>query len=92
MKTFVITTDNTSDLSKEYVEEHHIGMMSLTYTVDGTTYSYDNPLPLTDLYEKMRNGSVPTTSQVNPTEQNRFSHKCLKNMIVTFFIFLFLPV
>lgn len=78
MKTFVITTDNTSDLSKEYVKEHHIGMMSLTYTVDGTTYSYDNPLPLTDLYEKMRNGSVPTTSQVNPTEAKQVFSQMLE--------------
>lgn len=71
MKNFVITTDNTSDLPKEYIEKNNIGIMSLTYTIEGNTYSYENSMPLTDLYQKMRNGSIPTTSQVNPAEAKR---------------------
>lgn len=68
MKDFVITTDTTSDLPVEYVNEHQLGIMSLTYTIEGNTYSWENPLPVKSFYDMMRAGSLPTTSQVNPEE------------------------
>lgn len=68
MKNFIITTDTTCDLPAEYITEHQIGMLSLTYTIDGKTYSWENPLPVTDFYNYMRAGSLPTTSQANPEE------------------------
>lgn len=68
MKNFVITTDTTADLPADYVEKHNLGIMSLTYTLEDITYSWENPLPTKDFYDKMRNGSLPTTSQVNPEE------------------------
>ena len=33
MNNFIITTDTTSDLPAAYVEQHQIGMLSLTYTI-----------------------------------------------------------
>lgn len=68
MKDYQITTDNMGDLPKEYIEEHHIPMMSLTYMLDGKTYSAENSLPYQEFYKKMREGCMPTTSQVNPAE------------------------
>lgn len=68
MKNYVITTDTTTDLPAEYVAEHHLGMMSLTYTLEGNTYNWENPLPTKEFYDTMRTGSLPTTSQVNPEE------------------------
>ena len=68
MKKFVITTDTTSDLPEEYLNKHQIGLLSLTYTVNDTTYNWWNPLPVKDFYDYMREGSLPTTSQVNPEE------------------------
>lgn len=68
MKKYIITTDTTSDLPADYVAEHELGMMSLTYTIEDVTYTWDNPLPVKDFYDKMRAGSLPTTSQVNPEE------------------------
>lgn len=38
MKEFVIVTDTTTDLPREYVEKHHLYMMSLPYTLEGTSY------------------------------------------------------
>ena len=32
---FIITTDTTADLPADYVAEHNLGMLSLTYTIDG---------------------------------------------------------
>lgn len=66
MNNYIITTDTTTDLPEEYIKKHDLGIMSLTYTLEGTTYSKDNPLDVRLFYEKMRNGSMPTTSQVNP--------------------------
>ena len=35
MNKFIITTDTTADLPADYVAEHNLGMLSLTYTIDG---------------------------------------------------------
>lgn len=66
MKKYMITTDTTADLPESYIQEHELGIMSLTYTIDGETYERGHDLPVKEFYAKMRNGSLPTTSQVNP--------------------------
>lgn len=68
MRNYVITTDTTSDLPKSYIEEHNITVLPLTYVLEGVTYTQDNGLEFNEFYGKMRNGSMPTTSQVNPTQ------------------------
>ena len=68
MANYVITTDTTADLTREYLETHEIGLMSLKYIIEDKTYEWENPLPEHEFYDKMRNGSMPTTSQVNPDE------------------------
>lgn len=78
MKNFIITTDTTCDLPAEYIAEHRIGMLSLTYTIDGKTYSWENPLPVTDFYNYMRTGSLPTTSQANPEEAKMLFERILR--------------
>lgn len=75
MKDFIITTDTTSDLPVSYVHEHHLGMMSIPYTIQDQTYTWENALPEKDFYAMMRNGSLPTTSQANPEEAAKlFEH------------------
>ena len=68
MSDYVITTDNTTDLPNEYVKKNGLGMMSLTYMIDGESYNQKHELPYKEFYAKMRAGSMPTTSQVNPEE------------------------
>ena len=68
MKEFVIVTDTTTDLPRDYVQKHHLYMMSLPYTLEGTSYTWENPMPVKEFYDKMRAGSLPTTSQANPEE------------------------
>ncbi len=65
MQKFVITTDNMADLPETYYAEHQIPYMYLPYTMDGKTYRKENELKSSDFYNRMRNGSMPTTSQVN---------------------------
>ncbi|MCI5873961.1 MAG: DegV family protein [Clostridiales bacterium] len=78
MKDFIITTDTTCDLPAEYIKEHHIGMLSLTYTLEGNTYNWEHPLPVKDFYDCMRGGSLPTTSQVNPEEAKTLFERIIK--------------
>ena len=68
MRDYIITTDNTTDLPEAYIQEHGLGMLSLTYMIDGETYNRKHELPYKEFYKKMRAGSMPTTSQVNPEE------------------------
>lgn len=88
MVDYVITTDNMTDLPNEYVEKHGLGMMSLTYMIDGKSYTKKNELPYKEFYAKMRAGSMPTTSQVNPEESKEelreFLKKCKKIIHIAF--------
>ena len=80
MNKFIITTDTTADLPADYVAEHNLGMLSLTYTIDGKTYDWEHPMDVKEFYAKMRAGSLPTTSQVNPeTAREIFTKIAMEN-------------
>lgn len=68
MADYVIVTDNTSDLPYSYYKEHGMEYTYLTYTMDGQSYGKNHELAFPDFYARMRNGSMPTTSQVNAEE------------------------
>lgn len=72
MVKYIITTDTTADLPESYLQEKGLYIISLSYTIDGETYDRNCELPVRDFYEKMRNGSMPTTSQVNPDSAKTF--------------------
>lgn len=78
MAEYLITTDNMADLPEEYMEEHNLPTMSLTYMLDGKTYNAQNSLSPKDFYTKMREGCMPTTSQVNPQEAKEKLEEFLK--------------
>lgn len=79
MSDYIITTDNTCDFPAEYYVEQGLPRMSLSYIMDDQTYSDDNPMPDSEFYAKMRNGKMPTTSQVNPEMAREFFENILKN-------------
>lgn len=66
MRKFIISTDNNADLPDDYIESNNLPIISLSYMIDGETYDKDNELPYDIFYDKMRKGSMPTTSQINP--------------------------
>ena len=68
MSEFIITADSTVDLPKEYLQEKNIPIMALTYILDGVTYEDGNGLTGEEFYNKIREGAMPTTSQVNPEQ------------------------
>lgn len=66
MKKYIITTDTTCDLPKEYVEKHNIVVLPLYYNLNDTVYGEDNFLEPKEFYQIMRQGALPTTMAVNP--------------------------
>ena len=78
MSEYVITTDNNSDLPEEYLKDHGVGCMYLSYSMDGKNYTHGNFLPEHEFYESMRNGSMPTTAQVNPENAKALLEPYLK--------------
>lgn len=68
MKQFVITADSAADMPREYLQEKDIPVMSLSYMIDGETYEDMDGLESKEFFDRIRNGSMPTTSQVNPEQ------------------------
>jgi len=69
MSEYMIMTDSTVDLPKEYLtEELGVPYIPLTYLIDGQ--SYEDMIGLTgeEFFAKVRTGSMPTTSQINPEQ------------------------
>jgi len=69
MSEYIIMTDSTVDLPKEYLtKELEVPYIPLTYILDGVTYEDMNGLSGHEFFEKIRSGSMPTTSQVTPEQ------------------------
>ena len=77
MKPYIITSDSMSDLPRNYLSEHGIPVVSLTYTIDGQTYDWDHELPYKEFYARMRAGSMPTTAQIVPDQAKELFAKLI---------------
>lgn len=77
MNSYVVMTDNMADLPESYIEEHQIPVLSLSYVIDGETYDREHPQDVKEFYSRMRNGSMPTTSQVNPEQAKEAFLHCM---------------
>lgn len=78
VREYVITTDSTVDLSKEFLNEKEITVLSLSYILDGVTYKDMGGLTGKEFFDKLRNGSLPTTSQINPEEAKETFEQIVK--------------
>lgn len=75
---FKIITDSTADLPEEYIKEHDLGCMNLSYILDGVTYGHGKELDWKEFYQMMREGKMPTTSQINPEEAKAYLEKVIQ--------------
>lgn len=75
---YVIVTDSTTDMGKEYFEMHDIGLLSMHYIIDGEEYVQytDGALTIKDFYDRVRKGSMPKTSQVSYDDAFTFFTRC----------------
>lgn len=69
-KTFTIITENTCDLSPEYIKKHNIELIYLPYALDGIEYDgITTPyLSMEAFYEKIAAGCDAKTSQSTPSQ------------------------
>lgn len=78
MSDYVITTDNNSDLPESFYSEQGVGCVYLSYTMEGKTYTHETFLPVEEFYRQMREGTMPTTAQVNPDDARALMEPYLK--------------
>lgn len=76
-----IITDSACDLSREYIDNNNIGLLSLVLNLNGEIIKDDlgKTLSYKDFYGQMREGATPTTSQVNAHEFEEEFIKHVKN-------------
>lgn len=68
MRKILISTDQVCDLPEGYYAKHNVLVIPLTYIIEGVEYDDVNKkqLPTLELFNLMRKGCVPKTSQSNP--------------------------
>lgn len=78
MEDFKIITDTTADLPESYIQENGLGIMVLPYIVDDVSYGGEQKMEVREFYDRMRNGMMPTTSQVNPETAKAYLNSFLE--------------
>lgn len=66
MRDFIITTENNSDLSKDFIEENQIGVIPHYYTVGEEVYGDGKELTVEEFYQVMRDQKPVGTMASNP--------------------------
>ncbi|MGX6962856.1 DegV family protein [Vagococcus xieshaowenii] len=76
---FTLTCGSTADMSKEFFEERGIHYSSFHFTMDGEGYLDDlgQSMPFDVFYQKIKEGSMPITSQSNPDDYTKFFEQFL---------------
>lgn len=71
---FLIATDSTCDLSKEFLREIGVESLNMLYYVNDVEYGKDdsNRLEFHEFYDAMRNGSRTSTSMINEETARTF--------------------
>lgn len=81
MSDFVLTCCSTVDMPHVYLKEKDIDFIPCTFDIDGNTYVEDlgKTISTEEFYRKIKEGAMPTTSQVNIGEFINFFEPYLKN-------------
>lgn len=83
-----IIADSAADLSSSLLEKNEIDMVSLTVHLNGEEYADAKTISAKTVYEAMRNGDTPKTSQVTPQEfGKRFRKYAEQNQPVVYIAF-----
>ena len=68
MRDYIITVNSTVDTGKEWLEERNAPVIPLKYTIDGQEYTDMYGLSDKEFFQKLREGKMSVTSQINPEE------------------------
>ena len=79
MNDYKIITDSTSDLPLDIIKSLDIEVIPMQYVMENKIY-YDDQLNTKEFYDRIRNGILPSTTQINVEEFKRyFSYHLEKN-------------
>ena len=81
MEDYILSCSSTADMTNGYYSIRDIHHIDSTYSIDGQIYdeSMGESVPLSDFYEKMRNGINPTTSQIDMADYKEYFKKFLED-------------
>lgn len=68
MRDYIITVNSTVDTGKEWLKERNVPVIPLKYTIDGQEYTDMYGLSDKEFFQKLREGKMSVTSQINPEE------------------------
>ena len=66
MRDYCITTDSTSDLPQDYLEQWRPPVIPLYYSFGNTLYGDEQHLSTSEFYERMKKGDLPVSQPCNP--------------------------
>ncbi len=78
---FILSCESTVDLPYSYVSGRNIPVLFYSYLVDGQEYIDDmgrDPEALPHFYEMLKNGALPSTSQLNTFQYTEFFEELLE--------------
>ncbi len=79
MNSFILATVSTADLDSAWLKEHDVPFISYTLTIDGQVYTDDCTKEIKHLvFQKMREGSQPNTSQITEYAYEEFFRGLMK--------------
>ena len=87
---FDIITDTACDMPQEYLDKNEVVAVPLGFTMDGVNYEGESgeKMDPKEFYAKLREGTMPTTSQVTAEQAKPYIEKSLKEnkdvLIITF--------
>ena len=78
MSEYVISVNSTVDLPKEWLEERAVPVIPLKYTIDKETYDDMSGLTSKEFFQKLREGKMAVTTQVNPEQAKEGLEKIVR--------------
>lgn len=78
MTNYVISVNSTVDLPKEWLADRGVPVIPLKYTIDNETYDDMSGLTAKEFFQKLREGKMSVTTQVNPEQAREGLEKILK--------------
>ncbi len=81
MSQFLLTSESTADMTKDFFSERSIPFVRYQVMIDGKTYVDDlgETLPFDQYYKMIADGAMPTTSQVNAETYTAFFEPFLQD-------------
>lgn len=79
MQDYIITVNSTVDTGKEWLEERNVPVIPLKYTIDGQEYTDMYGLSDKEFFQKLREGKMSVTSQINPEEAKEMLEPYVKD-------------